>query len=147
MAADPIALMKRKTGDWWQDDRRYWCAYCGVAIKGGAERSTGEPTRDHVIPKAHKGRHVTIPACRECNQKKGKTGLPEFLLTAYFSGVRQRRRPNQWHLRDLWLVMALAAVEQARTYSLNWPDAEKTDAPNTQGHNHAPKAAPGRAFD
>ncbi len=110
----PAALISRRTGDWWQDDRRNWCAYCGSGL--GKENATnGKRTRDHVIPRAHKGRHVTIPACQPCNVQKGKVGLPEFMLTDYFSSVRATRKPNRWSLCDLWLVMALAAVEQARS--------------------------------
>ncbi|MEW9808134.1 HNH endonuclease [Mesorhizobium marinum] len=85
-------------------------------------------TYDHVIPRAHKGRHVTIPACRPCNATKGKTGLPEFMTSEYFSSIRKKRKPNQWSLRDLWLVMALAAVEQARSNAQAWPvDARDSD--------------------
>jgi hypothetical protein len=115
-AADPVALITKKTGDWWQDDRRNWCAYCGVSLGNTADANfKRKRTYDHVIPRAHKGRHVTIPACLPCNANKGKTGLPEFMVGDYFSSIRQTRNPNQWSLRDLWLVMALAAVEQARS--------------------------------
>jgi hypothetical protein len=64
---------------------------------------------------------VTIPSCRECNIKKGASGLPEFLLSTHFAKVRGKERPNRWSLRDLWLVMALAAVEQAREHAHAWP--------------------------
>jgi hypothetical protein len=121
-AADPAALITRKTGDWWQDDRRNWCAYCGVSLGENTDAgSKRKRTYDHVIPRAHKGRHVTIPACQPCNANKGKTGLPEFMVGDYFSSIRQKKRPNQWSLRDLWLVMALAAVEQARSNVEAWP--------------------------
>lgn len=118
ISAEPSNLIVRKTGDWWKDDRRNWCAYCGerIAKASDAGDRVALLTRDHVISKAHKGRHVTIPSCRPCNQEKGSDGLPQFLLSDYFDKVRKRKRPNCWPLRDLWLVMALAAVEQARTH-------------------------------
>lgn len=148
MVTEPIALIKRRTGDWWQDDRRHWCAYCGVPIKNEAGKPAAAPTKDHVLPKAHKGRHVTIPACKPCNQKKGNTMLPDFLLTDYFSRARQKRRANQWSLVDLWLVMAMAAVEQARTHADNWPDDAVKDAtPSKQQPKVVSKAAPGTAPD
>lgn len=118
MKVEPALLITRKTGDWWQDDRRNWCAYCGcgLARQSGSGAAGGRASRDHVMPRAHKGRHITIPACVECNGAKKNLGLPEFMLTAYFAKVRERNRPNQWTLRDLWLVTALAAVEQARLH-------------------------------
>lgn len=127
MTADPIALIKQRTSDWWQDHRRNWCAYCGVEVRSAkpAQLANNSATRDHVIPRKHSGRHITIPSCRECNAKKGALGLPEFMLTDYFAAKRQERRPNQWSLRDLWLVMALAAVEQARHNADAWPVAKK----------------------
>ena len=70
-------------------------------------------TEDHVIPLAHKGGPVTIPACRGCNVEKGSKSLPEFLTSSYFSKIRENKHRNQWSLRDLWLVLALAAVERA----------------------------------
>lgn len=119
---NPAALISKKTGDWWQDDRRNWCAYCGVSLGDHDESSlVRKRTYDHVIPRAHKGRHVTIPACKPCNAKKGKMGLPEFIVGEYFASIREMKNPNQWSLRDLWLVMALAAVEQARSNAANWP--------------------------
>lgn len=118
--ANPVDLINKKTGNWWADDRRHWCAYCGDRLEGqvaGAPKST----RDHVLPRAHVGRHITIPACRPCNQAKANKSLPDFLLTTYFISVRQREKPRRWPLRDLWLVTALAAVEQARSLSETWP--------------------------
>jgi len=43
------------------------CAYCGDKF------SDGHLTRDHVIPRAQKGRDIwtnVVTACKECNQKK-----------------------------------------------------------------------------
>jgi len=117
---NPISLINKKTGNWWADHRKDWCAYCGVALeKGGTRPATA--TRDHVFPRAHQGRHVTIPSCRCCNQAKANKSLAEFMLTPHFNQARERRLPHQWPLRDLWLVMALAAVEQARSFSDEWP--------------------------
>lgn len=148
VAAEPIKLIKRRTGDWWQDDRRNWCAYCGVQIGDEAGKPAAAPTKDHVFPKAHKGRHVTIPACKPCNQKKGNTVLPDFLLTDYFARVRDMRRPNKWSLTDLWLVMAMAAVEQARTNADKWPDDALTTAASGKQHSKiAPKTAQDTAPD
>ena len=126
--ADPAVLISRKTGDWWQDDRRHWCAYCGVDVvptKGPAKMPTSL-TRDHVIPRAQAqpGRSITIPCCKACNAKKGKTSLPEFMATPYFTKIRARERPHRWSMRDLWLVMAMAAVEQARSQDA-WTADEK----------------------
>lgn len=120
-AADPAVLISRKTGDWWKDERRNWCAYCGIGLTEGSAPEKTRLTRDHVIPRAHKGRHVTIPCCRECNVKKGKAGLPEFMQTQHFGSVREAKLPNQWSLCDLWLVVAWAAVEQAREHADVWP--------------------------
>ena len=114
-AADPAVLISRKTGDWWKDHRRNWCAYCGVRVEEVSPApGVAKLTRDHVIPRAHKGRHVTIPFCEECNRRKGTTALPQFMLTKYFGKVRKTDLPNKWPLSSLWLVMAWAAVEQAR---------------------------------
>lgn len=137
--ADPAALISRKTGDWWKDDRRNHCAYCGVdvvPIKGPVKTSTSM-TRDHIIPRAHTGKHVTIPCCNACNVKKGNVGLPEFMLTQYFSDIRAKKHPHQWSLRDLWLVMAMASVEQARSAHA-WP-AEKTVAAPKNSASAKPK--------
>ena len=124
MSNAPQALISRKTGDWWNDNRRNWCAYCGIAIADKpAGETVREATRDHVVRRAHKGRHTTIPACKECNGARGASDLPEFMLTKYFESVRIRKSSNQWSLRDLWLAMALAAVEQARSVSKDWPSS------------------------
>lgn len=123
---DPVELISRKTGDWWQDERRRWCAYCGRQMrlrKGPSPALTGA-TRDHVIPRAHQGRFVTVPCCRECNQAKGSSSLPEFLCSEYFVKVRGIKRPSQWPLRDLWLAVAMEAVMQARHHAAAWPLGE-----------------------
>jgi hypothetical protein len=127
---NPVELIARKTGDWWQDERRKWCAYCGRQMrhrKGPSPAATGA-TRDHVLPRAHDGGFVTVPSCRECNQAKGKLSLPEFLGSDFFSKARAVRRPTQWPLRDLWLALAMEAVMQARHHSRSWPVMEKTGA-------------------
>ena len=112
------ALLSDALGDWWNDDRRNWCAYCGIAMR--RRGVTGKPTppqkktKDHVIPKAHNGGLVTIPSCRECNQAKDKKSLPEFLLSEYFAEKRTRKHRNQWPVANLWMVAALAAMRRAR---------------------------------
>ncbi len=123
-AADPASLIHRKTGSWWTDDRRNWCAYCGTAILR-SRQNKANATRDHVIPRAHKGRHVTIPCCKPCNAAKAAQSLPEFMLSRYFETVRSKPSERRWPLRDLWLVVALAAVEQAREHENARPPAKK----------------------
>jgi hypothetical protein len=114
--AIPSRMLQQKTGDWWKDDRRNWCAYCGAAVRWDLKvGKPGKGSRDHVVPKAHSGRHITIPCCIPCNKAKGAKSLPEFMVSAYFSTARERAKGHHWSLRDLWLVTALAAVEQARS--------------------------------
>ncbi|MBS9720375.1 hypothetical protein JYU29_06725 [Tianweitania sp. BSSL-BM11] len=113
MSPNPTKLINRKVGNWWADDRKNWCAYCGVALEVGGNQPNMR-TRDHVMPRTHKGTAVTIPACRCCNQAKANRSMPEFLSSKYFAEVRDRKLANSWSLRDLWLVTALAAVEQAK---------------------------------
>lgn len=76
-------------------------------------------TQDHIVPKAHRPPATpgtTIPACRKCNEAKGKRTLPEFFLSRHFKKVRTRSDQHQWSMRDLWLAMALASVETASGY-------------------------------
>lgn len=105
-------------GDWWGDDRRKWCAYCGIPMKLRCAKGKPIPpqksTKDHVIPKTHDGGLVTIPACRSCNQAKGTLSMPEFLLGEHFIEKRKQKHGNQWPVEDLWLVTALAAVKRSR---------------------------------
>ena len=126
MQSKPVELIRRKTGDWWQDERRHWCAYCGVRLNyDRLDKGPTRATRDHVVPKPlrisdgqPKSPHLTIPACQCCNQKRGARQLPEFFFSARFRKVRARGKPEHaWSLRDLWLVAALAAVHQAYTLS------------------------------
>ncbi len=106
-------------GDWWKDDRRKWCAYCGIAMKLRCAKGTPIPpqkaTRDHVIPKKHNGGLITIPACFACNQAKGTMSIPEFLFSDYFTQKRARKHRNQWPIEQLWLVTALAAMKRSRS--------------------------------
>jgi hypothetical protein len=121
MLSSPQQLITKRTGDWWQDDRRNWCAYCGIAISNDPKGKARKFTKDHVLSRRHGNRQVTIPACQQCNTKKGKLPLSEFLLSTDFEQERAKKRPQRWHLRDLWLVMALASVEQARSLENDWP--------------------------
>ncbi len=117
----PVKLIRRKTGDWWQDERRDWCAYCGKKLDwamNGPGR-TPQATRDHVIPKSHGG-GITIPSCAGCNRAKATRSAAEFLTSAYFAQNRGKRS-TQWSLRDLWLVMAMASVDLAHRHSDEWP--------------------------
>jgi hypothetical protein len=106
-------------GDWWKDDRRRWCAYCGIAMKlrcaKGKPIPTQKATRDHVIPKKHSGGLITIPACYACNQAKGAMSIPEFLFCGYFTQKRTQKHRNQWPIAHLWMVTALAAVKRSRS--------------------------------
>lgn len=109
--------VSRSLGDWWKDDRRNWCAYCGIPMRKkagkGVELPPSKSTRDHVIPKAHRGGFVTIPACLECNAAKGTMSLPEFLGSNHFKQRRVRRHRNQWPIPALWMVSGLAALRHA----------------------------------
>lgn len=116
MQSEPDMLIRRKTGDWWQDDRRNWCAYCGVKLdweKNGDGKQRA--SRDHVIPKSNGGR-VTIPSCVSCNKAKANRSAAEFLSSKYFAQNRGKRSKTEWSLRDLWLVMAMEAVLQAKRH-------------------------------
>lgn len=111
-------LLKEALGDWWNDDRQKWCAYCGIPMRSrcakGAPIPPQKATRDHVIPKKHNGGLVTIPACFACNQAKGTMSIPEFLFSDYFAQMRTRKHRNQWPIEHLWLVTALAAMKRSR---------------------------------
>lgn len=104
-------------GSWWQDDRRNWCAYCGIPMRKRAAKGQTIPptksTRDHIINKAHEGGGVTIPACLACNAAKGPLSLPEFLRSEHFGAIRQRKHRNKWPLHALWAVSGLAALKRA----------------------------------
>ncbi|HUT47955.1 MAG TPA: HNH endonuclease [Alphaproteobacteria bacterium] len=105
-------------GDWWKDERRRWCSYCGIAMKLRCAKRKPIPlhkaTRDHVIPKKHNGGSITIPACRSCNEAKGALSLQEFLLSDYFTDKRKTKHRHKWSIEHLWMVTALAALTQAR---------------------------------
>ena len=115
------ALVHRALGDWWKDDRRNWCAYCGIPMRRSAKKGVQVPltksTRDHVIPRKHNGGLLTIPACRSCNSAKSALSLQEFLLTDHFQLRRKHRHRNQWPVDRLWLVAAAAALKRSITLS------------------------------
>ncbi len=110
-------LRKELGGDWWNDHRRNWCAYCGIPMRRRAEADGSQPktlkTKDHVIPKAHKAGRVTIPACRSCNVAKGTMSLQEFLQTGHYKASRLKKHKNKWTVAELWAVSALAALRHA----------------------------------
>jgi hypothetical protein len=114
--ANPAALISRKTGDWWQDDRRNWCAYCGLKMRfrKGPSNAKTCATKDHLIPKADSG-VLTIPCCLQCNLAKGRLSIDRFLETAYFANARAVKRPTQWQMVDLQEALKLAAIEPTRT--------------------------------
>jgi hypothetical protein len=117
VAKEAYALVSHALGNWWTDERRNWCAYCGIPMRLRHQKGMPVPatklTRDHIIPKKHKGGGLTIPACRGCNEAKSTLSLQEFLLTNYFLERRKRRHKNQWPTRTLWLVLAAAALKNA----------------------------------
>ena len=130
MQLEPIKLIQRKTGAWWEDERRNWCAYCGRKLEWDQNSSSKQlATRDHVIPRSHGGA-LTVPSCAPCNIAKGKRSAAEFLTSAYFTQNRGKRPKTEWPLQNLWLVMAMASVELAQRHS---PEAARpqplTDKP------------------
>jgi hypothetical protein len=106
---------------WWKDDRRYWCAYCGIPTKRRSTPGALQPlslgTRDHVVPKAHHGGMMTIPACRACNVAKGAKSLQEFLVSDHFKTCREKKHRNQWPLHLLWAVAGVAALKRSAKLS------------------------------
>lgn len=117
-ATQAFELMHDELGDWWNDDRKNWCAYCGIPMRR-RKAEPGKPvpptkgTRDHVIPKKHRGGLVTIPACLACNRAKGSLSAPEFLLSDHFIERRKHRHRNQWPVDTLWMVVAFAAMKRS----------------------------------
>jgi 5-methylcytosine-specific restriction endonuclease McrA len=115
--SEAAALLQRELGNWWLDDRRHWCAYCGIPMRRrfgpGRTLPNTKATRDHVVPKAHGSGGLTIPACLGCNRSKGALSLAEFLCSSHFAEVRRQRHRNKWSVRDLWLASALASLQQA----------------------------------
>jgi 5-methylcytosine-specific restriction endonuclease McrA len=101
----------------WRDDRRHWCAYCGIPMRRKCPAGVTQPqtlaTKDHVIPRAHKGGLVTVPACRECNRSKGRMSLQEYLETEHFKARRRNKHKNQWTIYTLWAVSGIAALKKA----------------------------------
>jgi hypothetical protein len=112
-------LLSEALGDWWNDGRQKWCAYCGIAMKLRCAKGKPIPpekaTRDHVISKKHKGGLLTIPACFACNQAKGAMSVPEFLLCECFTQERKQKDRRPWSIEHLWMVTALAAVKRSRS--------------------------------
>jgi HNH endonuclease len=112
-------LLRAELGDWWNDGRRNWCAYCGIPMRVRSAKGKPTPpqqaTKDHFIPRAHNGSVITIPACSACNREKGAKSFQEFLLSNYFAAKRRQKHRNKWPVQRLWMVASLAALEQART--------------------------------
>lgn len=106
---------------WWQDDRKNWCAYCGIPMRTKGLKAGEQPpsarTRDHVIPLGLKGGHLTVPCCRACNVAKKDMSLQAFLLTPYFEMVRRKKHRHKWPVRDLLLASAAAAIRAAKHYA------------------------------
>lgn len=125
-------------GDWWQDDRRNWCAYCGVEMQRWCGKGTTpgwQATRDHVISKAHRGGRLTVPACRACNEAKGSKFLAEFLDSDYLKMKRRSSDDHRWPLEALWAVAGISAIRTALSLSLSTahiPASQKFKADHIQ---------------
>ncbi|MCC5780381.1 hypothetical protein H7H48_15060 [Nitratireductor sp. B36] len=108
-------------GFWWQDDRKNWCAYCGIPMRRRA--GVGKPlplskaTRDHVVPRVYAPGLHTLPCCLECNRAKGTQSVAEFLSSEYFAEKRKRKHRHQWPLPHLWFVAGLSYLK--KSYTLN----------------------------
>ncbi len=109
-AKHKVPLLPGSVGGWWQDDRRNWCAYCGIRMRRrkGPSPAPTHASRDHIVPRVPKRRAITIPACRRCNGKKARLPLSDFVKTDYFTAIRARRHPTQWPLEALTAVEAKA---------------------------------------
>lgn len=137
MSTGQLRLTWKKVGDWWDDERRFWCAYCGHPMR---RRGVGETsaTKDHIVPKSHGGRFVKIPACRKCNQAKADMSLHAFLESGYFAEIRKHKHKYQWPAYELWYALAQEAIMQAtRLRPAGQP---------LQIMNLAPSAEPPRRF-
>jgi hypothetical protein len=120
MQLESVDLIRRKTGDWWQDERSRFCAYCGVPLLCDPQAVSGRRrTRDHVVPRCD-GVDVTVPSCRSCSQAKGERSIAEFVTSEFFLKRRGKHPETEWSMRDLWLVMALASVTLAHRHSDEW---------------------------
>lgn len=130
-------------GDWWQDDRRNWCAYCGIPMRKRSPQGAPQPptlaTRDHVIPKAHHGGLLTIPSCKECNTAKGTMSVPEYLESESFKIRRHNKHKHQWPESTLWAVSGIAALKRASALANASGLPILTEAGNTQAPTN-PKA-------
>ncbi|MBX3597445.1 MAG: hypothetical protein KF874_07735 [Rhizobiaceae bacterium] len=117
-------------GDWWQDERRNWCAYCGVEMFrwcGKGSMPPSQATRDHVISRAHRGGCLTIPACRACNEAKGSRFLAEFLDSDYLKTKRKSENPHCWPIEALWAVAGISAIRTALNLSVSAGSAKVSD--------------------
>ncbi len=110
-------LLCTEIDGWWKDDRRNWCAYCGIPMKiscaPGSKIPPQKATRDHVIPKVYEGSGVTIPCCRSCNQAKGMMSLPKFMASDYYKAKRKIKHRNKWTESQLWAVVGMSALKRS----------------------------------
>ena len=110
-------LICQEIDGWWKDDRRNWCAYCGIPMKkscaSGGKIPPQKATRDHVIPKVYEGSGVTIPCCRSCNQAKGMMSLPKFMAGDYYKAKRKIKHRNKWPESQLWAVVGMSALKRS----------------------------------
>ncbi len=110
-------LICREIDGWWKDERRNWCAYCGIPMKKscapGSKIPPQKATRDHVIRKVYEGSGVTIPCCRSCNQAKGAMSLPKFMASDYYKKKRKIKHRYKWSESQLWAVVGMSALRRA----------------------------------
>ena len=118
-------LRAGQSSPWWRDDRAKHCAYCGIAMRQrGMKQVPTKATRDHIIPTAHGGPNVTIPACRECNEAKAEQSLPQFLSGEYFAGKRSKKHGKAWPEQQLWAAYAVATLRKTHDLMRRQPGSK-----------------------
>ncbi|WP_152553069.1 hypothetical protein [Nitratireductor basaltis] len=123
MNTDELHIVLRSAekliGSWWQDDRRNWCAYCGIAMRRRAGKNSPIPlnksSRDHIIPRVHSSASPTIPCCVECNGVKGRSSMPDFLNSEYLKTKRKKKHKHKWPMAELWFVAGLASLKTSQS--------------------------------
>lgn len=98
-----ILAAVRHSPSWWQDERKNWCAYCGMAAS----------TKDHIVPRCVGG-SLKVPSCLVCNRKKKALSLQQFMQTRYFKKQRCAENEKSWTIANLWLAEAVALVKLAK---------------------------------
>lgn len=125
------------SGPWWHDGRERHCAYCGIMMRKTGVAPTSA-TRDHVIPLAHGGANLTIPACRECNAAKADKSLPEHIAGPHFAEKRAKKHGKAWPVHELLAAHAVAALKL--TYALMLKAANPPVSPCVTAPSPPPKS-------